>query len=99
MVARKRRLIGQVRSCSYFSGESETGWSAALHPPRTVRRWGPRRERAALFLQLCDQRFGLRGIGAVRRQLQVRLELGDGLGEIAFVHERHAQLVMRFCVV
>ena len=39
------------------------------------------------------------GVRSVRRELQVGLELGRGAGEVALVHQRHAELIVRFGVI
>src|SRR5580765_8511895 len=52
----------------------------------------------ALLLELCDERLGGGGVLPVWRQLEIRFELVRRAGEVAFVDERHAELIVRFRV-
>ena len=51
------------------------------------------------FFSCVDEPFRGRGVRSFRRELQIGLELGRRLGEVAIVHERHAELVVRFGVI
>src|SRR5215203_6153147 len=51
-----------------------------------------------LLLQLRDERFCRFGVRSARREFQVGLELRGGACEVALVHERHAELIVRFRV-
>src|SRR5829696_4167682 len=51
-----------------------------------------------LLLQLRDERLRRGGVRAARRKLQVGFELGGRSSEVAFVHERHSELIVRLRV-
>src|SRR5947208_718164 len=77
-----------------YERERRPGWSGC----------SSRAERAPplLLRQRAQDRFRGGRVRSRRRELQIRLELGRGGCERsgrAFVHERHAELIMRFGVV
>ena len=51
------------------------------------------------LLELRDESLGGRGVGTLRCELQIGFELGGGAREVPFVHERHAELVVRLGVI
>src|SRR5436190_6207683 len=52
-----------------------------------------------LLFQLRDERLRRRRIRPVGGELQVRLELGCCRRQVAFVHQRHAELIVRLRVI
>src|SRR5688572_13347967 len=51
------------------------------------------------LFELRDHALGLRGILAFGRDLDVGLERSDGLRELAFIQQRHAELIVGVGVV
>src|SRR6185295_17955303 len=75
------------------------GWPSA----RSVReRWtaGTRaRWNRSLLLELCHERLGGRGVWSLRGEFQIGLEFRGRARHVALVHERHAELIVRFRVI
>src|SRR3954466_5993555 len=52
-----------------------------------------------LFRELSDERLRRRGVGAVRGEVEIRVELLARFLQLAFVHQSHRELVVRLGVV
>src|SRR5205085_166170 len=53
----------------------------------------------SLFLELCNQSLRGGGVGAIGRELEIGLELRRRAGEVALVHQCHAELIVSLSVV